>query len=199
MLKGILLCLFTLVSLNIAAETQNLSFEDRVENAVESYYRIQEFKSNISVSINHPDPTCRRRPSLKNCSREVCRRLGAFSCDDSNEIAKVNRMCRGVHGECVASSCDRLGRFNCDDFSEVEKVANSCRGIFDYDCVSFSCNKLGNFGCDDLSEIQAVGALCKGNVEADCMRFSCEQLGRFGCDDIGELRQVADSCAGREK
>lgn len=129
----------------------------------EEYFQLTKFQSIENKHLTRADRDRCRPPSGRGCFKTACSNLGAFECDDDNEIDQLLRACRGNYdGDCITKSITFMHKFEYDDLEEMVTLANSCRGVFDLECVDFMCERLGSFGCDDLEEIASVNKKCAG-------------------------------------
>ena len=145
----IVTCLMFLLSFNLSAEEKK-----SVADIVDDFYALKE----LNLMDKHP---C--RPNGNGCFRTACENVGAFECDEEEEMNTLRRACRGVWGDqCLVTSMRYLGKFEYDDVEEMSQLASSCRGVYDTECITYTCNRLGNFGCDDLEEIVSVNRTCAG-------------------------------------
>jgi hypothetical protein len=133
------------------------SFESRALQAAEAYYLDLAQGSSVAKSETCPPPS----PTA--CVDEVCNRLGAFGCRNTNETTEVVRACAGNYGAgCVKVVCGLLSNFDCNDLTELLQVARACRANVDGSCVQATCKRLGEFNCKELSEVLHVARACSG-------------------------------------
>lgn len=149
---------------SFAAGQKAFSVNELVDQFYAKKTALQNAKKLFAGQMNHRPPMDDCHPQGPSCLDAACARLGAFGCDDINEVQDVGRACRGNYdGTCLNAVCDKLGAFGCDDHPEIQAVARACVGNYDVDCFNSVCARLGDFGCDDLSEAVEVLRTCAGN------------------------------------
>jgi hypothetical protein len=135
------------------------SFESRALEAAELYHL--ELARGASVAKSDTCPP----PSPAACVDEVCTRLGAFGCRNTNETTDVVRACAGNYGAgCVKTVCSLVSAFDCNDLTELLQVARACKANVDGSCVQATCKRLGEFNCNDLGEVIHVARACGGTL-----------------------------------
>lgn len=134
-------------------------FRHQQDQALVETYLSQKHSEKYRLDVSHPCPP--PPTNSEACIDKACDLLGSFGCNDSDEIYKVARACRGNYGDrCLTLTCNKLGSFGCDEMSEISQVGNACSGVWDTGCFVATCKRLGVFACDDMSEVTQVHAAC---------------------------------------
>ncbi|MGE0632139.1 MAG: hypothetical protein AB7O96_07005 [Pseudobdellovibrionaceae bacterium] len=134
----------------------------KIRNIVERFYEFKTF-SLSAKGLRSRHPGCDDQDQTS-CVDTVCKKLGPFDCDSTEELKEIGAICRGnFGGTCVDEVCKKIGPFDCDSAAEIKPIGRACVGNHDMSCFEATCKRLGPFDCDDTEEVVEVLNICAGN------------------------------------